>query len=153
MLLCFGVFFCKHTPSVLSSWYVICGTVPSTCLKWNSMKTLIFVINEDPFSSLTSVTMPTSKAKQSGVTICLRQEILIHLSIREQSKVVFVASTIWPYLFSWWISCYKITSCWRNEMRFKDFFYNTEIINSPCYLIIATDLALMVAPWLIWSNC
>ncbi len=44
---CFGVFFCKHTPSVLSSWYVICGTIPSTCLKWSSRNTLIFVINKD----------------------------------------------------------------------------------------------------------
>ncbi len=44
---CVGVFFCKHTPSVLSSWYVVCGTIPSTCLKWNSMNTLIFVINKD----------------------------------------------------------------------------------------------------------
>ncbi len=44
---CFGVFFRKHTPSVLSSWYVVCGTIPSTSLEWNSINTLIFVINKD----------------------------------------------------------------------------------------------------------
>ena len=42
-----GVFFSKHMPSVLSSWYVVCGTIPSTSLEWNSMNTLIFVINKD----------------------------------------------------------------------------------------------------------
>jgi hypothetical protein len=32
---------------VLSPWYVVCGTIPSTSLKWNSMNTLIFLINKD----------------------------------------------------------------------------------------------------------
>ncbi len=47
---CLGVFISKHMPSVLSFWYVVCGTIPSTSLEWNSMNTLIFVINKDlPF--------------------------------------------------------------------------------------------------------
>ncbi len=44
---CLGVFFSKYMSSVLSSWYVVCGTIPSTSLEWNSMNTLIFVINKD----------------------------------------------------------------------------------------------------------
>jgi hypothetical protein len=46
---CFGVYFCKHMPFVLVFWYVVCGTIPSTCLKWNSMDIFIFVINKDLF--------------------------------------------------------------------------------------------------------
>ncbi len=30
--ICFGLFFCKHMPSVLFSRYVVCGTIPPTWL-------------------------------------------------------------------------------------------------------------------------
>ncbi len=96
---CFGVFFCKHMPSVLSSWYVVCGTIPSTCLKWNSMNTIIFVINKDlPFFYICHHANIKGKKIKSLCLLC--QKILIHLPIRELSKVVFIASTIRSYSFS-----------------------------------------------------
>ncbi len=96
---CLGVFFSKHTPSVLTSWYVVCGTIPSTSLEWNSMNTLIFVINKD--HSLFYISHHANiKGKKSRVLICLCQEILIHLPIRELSKVVFIASTMRSCSFS-----------------------------------------------------
>ncbi len=150
---CVGVFVCKHMPSVLSSWRFICGTVPSTCLKWNSMNALIFVINKD-LSFFNICHHANIKGKKSRVSFCLRQEILIHPPIRELFNLVFIASTMRSYSFIWWISCCKIMSRWRNEMRFEEFFaQHTEIINPTCYLIITTDIYLMVAPQLIWSDC
>ncbi len=131
---CFGVFFCKHTPSMLSSCYVVCGTIPSTCLKWNSLNTLIFVINKD-LSFFYICHHANIKGKKSRVSVCLCQEILIHFPIRELSKVVFIASTIRSYSFSWWISCCKITSRWRNEMRFKEFLCATHRNNKLALLL------------------
>ncbi len=96
---CLGVFFSKHTPSVLSSWYVVCGTIPSTSLEWNSMNTLIFVINKD--LSFFYISHHTNiEGKKIKSLVCLCQEILIHLPIRELSKVVFFASTMRSCSFS-----------------------------------------------------
>ncbi len=123
---CLGVFFSKHTPSVLPSWYVICGTIPSTSLKWNSMNTLIYVINKNLLffyiSHHTSI-----KGKKSRVLVCLCQEILIHLPIRELSKLVLIASAIRSYSFSWWISCCKnnVTLKKLNEIQ-RISSYNTQ---------------------------
>ncbi len=131
---CFGVFFCKHMPSVLSSWYLVCGTIPSTCLKWNSMNTLIFVIIKDLsfFNICHHANIKGKKIK----SLCLSMPRNTYpSSIRELSKVVFIASTIRSYSFSWWISCCKITSCWRNEMRFEEFFCTTHRNNKVALLL------------------